>query len=610
MPKDKLFEKYSRKTIEQRKAELHDVFLNKVDKKESSGTFIKSNGKGMSSSVQTMRVNTGLDPYTGTWSDTEVIHLLKRTSFGNSKTAVDHLLSLQNASEAVDFITDLTNKAIPQYPSSGPLNHYQNIAANTVDSTISYGEDWSTTNLPYSAGSSDPVINSHRLYGLQYWNWGIWLNDGYTIREKMVNFWYHFIPVEFIVLRSSFYNSATICSDYMKIFRNNALGNFKTIIDEVTKSTAMLLYLGNHYSTASAPNENYAREILELFTMGKSPQNYTEADVQSAAKVLSGWRIPTDFKAPYPFQSGFNSSRHNQTDKSFSAFFNDTTIFNKTGVHGAQELDEFYNMLFQYQGITIAKYLCRRLYRFFIYYNIDEETETKIITPLANQLINSNWEIKPIVKTLLKSQHFFDIANRGVMIKSPFDLLAGILNTFDVNTTEPNSDIYTQYRFWQYFNDYSKNNLEQEVGNVPDVSGWKAYYQEPAFYQNWINSNTIQKRDRIIDLLIKGTGGVGTFKFKIDAIAFLKQFNSSVQLDPNQVVDVFVKYALPLPLPQAYTTEIKTQTLLGNQTTDNYWTSAWQAYLTNPTTANTKIVNDNLKALLNAVLRLAEFQLM
>ncbi len=610
MPTDKLFQKYSRKSIGQRKTESHDIFLKKMDGAGSTNSPVGKSKLTLSAPGQVLRIDAGLSPYIGEWTDTEVIHLLKRTSFGNRKSAVDHLVSLGSASAAIDYITDLTNKSVPAHPSATPLNHYQNIAANTVDSTTSYGEDWTKVNLPYPLGASDSLVNSHRLYGLQFWNWGVWLNDEHVIREKMVNFWYHFIPVEFISLRSSYYNAATMCSDYMTMFRNNALGNFRTIIAEVTKSAAMLHYLGNQNSTASAPNENYARELLELFTIGKNPQNYTEQDVQAAAKVLSGWRMNGGVRASYPWPIVFEPSRHNRSDKTFSSFFNHTTIQYKAGASGAEELDEMFDMLFQYQGIAIAKYICTRLYRFFVYYIVDEETESTIITPLANQLISENWEIKPVIKTLLKSQHFFDTANRGVMIKSPFDLLAGILNTFDVNTTDPNADIYTQYRYWQYFNDYSKKNLEQEVGNVPDVSGWKAYYQEPAFYQNWINANSIQKRDIIIDYLIRGSSGVGTFKFVIDGVKFLKQFENSIQLDPNKVLSVFIKYSLPLPLPQVNVTEIKTQTLLANQTNDNYWTTAWQNYLTNPNTTNTKVVNDRLKALLNALLRLAEFQLM
>ncbi|MFD1630129.1 DUF1800 domain-containing protein [Pseudopedobacter beijingensis] len=613
MPTDELFEKYSRKTIGERKKQSYDEFIQKVDKTESN-TFNKSLNKTIP--VETLRVSSGLDVYTGPWTEREAIHLLKRTNFGNRKAGVDLLLSKGSASTAVNWVTNLINHTTPQKPSPGPLNFYQNLP-NATDSTTAYGEDWSMNNLEYALptnqGGTDNIVNNNRVLSLQCWHWGIWLNDDkYKIREKMVNFWYHFIPVEFNEVRLLTPQSGTICSGYMKIFRENALGNFRTIIELVTKSSAMIFYLGNHYSTADAPNENYARELMELFAIGKDPQNYTEQDVQAAAKILSGWRQQNNVKNhPYPVTTSFNKNRHNQENKTFSSFFNNTTILNKTGQNGAQELDEFFDMLFQYQGQAIAKYICRRLYRYFVYYVIDAETESTIITPLANQLINSNWEIKNVVNRLLKSQHFFDMANRGVMIKSPFDFIAGMLNTFNVNTTAATEgDIFRQYRIWENYYNYAKNSLEQDFGNVPTVSGWKAYYQPPTFYQNWINSSTIQKRDLLIDELIAGNRTIQGIKPKIDGISFLKQFDTSIQDDPSAVVDVFILYCLPMDLPQTYKEEIKIQTLLSNQSTDNYWTSAWQTYLSNPNTVNTKTVDDKLKALLNAILKLSEFQLM
>ena len=614
MPTDELFEKYSRKTIGQRKKQSYDEFIQKVDK-TGDNTFSKKTNK--TSPAETLRISSGLDVYTGTWTEREAIHLLKRTNFGNPKAGVDLLLSKGNASAAVDWATDLTGYELPERPSPAPLNHYQNINASTVDRNIPYGEDWSKNNLTYnppsSQGGTDNVVNNHRLFGLQFWNWGVWLNDdSYKIREKMVNFWYHFIPVEYEEVRlGSTNNSGTMCHDYVALLRRNALGNFRTLIESVTTSIAMLYYLSNQHSTAAAPNENYARELMELFTIGKSPQNYTEQDIQAAAKVLSGWRnISNNLKLPYPFSTGFDYKRHNQDNKTFSAFFGNTTILNKPGAAGEQEFTEFFDMLFHYQGETIAKYVCRRLYRFFVYYVIDEETESTIITPLANQLISGNWEMKPIVQTLLKSQHFFDMANRGVMIKSPFDFIAGMLNTFNVNTTPADADCFKQYKIWEYFHNYAKNNLEQELGNVPTVSGWKAYYQVPAFYQNWLNSNTIQKRDILIDELVAGSRNVQGLKPKIDTIAFIKQFDITVQTDANAIVDRFVLYCLPMDLPQSYKDEMKKQTLLSNQETDNYWTSAWNTYLSNPNTANTRTVENHLKALLDAVLKLSEFQLM
>jgi uncharacterized protein (DUF1800 family) len=113
----------------------------------------------------------------------------------------------------------------------------------------------------------------------------------------MTWFWYHFIPVDFNTVRLSQNtycntNSARISHEYVQNFRNNGLGNFKTLIRNVATQPAMMYYLNNQANTSNAPDENFAREIMELFTLGKDPlSQFTEADVIAAAKILTGWRV-------------------------------------------------------------------------------------------------------------------------------------------------------------------------------------------------------------------------------------------------------------------------------------------------------------------------------
>jgi uncharacterized protein (DUF1800 family) len=419
--------------------------------------------------------------------------------------------------------------------------------------------------------------------------------------------------VNFDDLRNSVNNSSTCCNDYMSLLRTNALGNFKILIQAIAKSPAMLVFLGNQYSTASAPNENFGRELMELFTLGKVPtQNYTEDDVKAAAKVISGWRVTnSNFNAAYPLPVAFSSSYHNQTNKTFSAFFGYATINNQTGAAGANEFDLFFNMLFTQQAATIAKYVCRRLYRFFVYYDIDANIETNVITPLANLLVSGNWEMAPVVNLLFKSEHFFDVANRGVMIKNPTDLIAGTLRTFNINTTPAAgaTQVVNQYTVWNYFQSYALSNLEQGYGLVPNVSGWKAYYQSPTFYQNWINSNTIQKRSSLLTAFVSGFS-TGTVTVKIDPIAFVQQFPNATILDPDLLINAITPLLLAVDLPAQYKTDTKIATLLNGQVTNSYWTTAWNAYVTNPSTANTNTVKTRLNSLLTTFLQLAEFQLM
>ncbi|MFT4061044.1 MAG: DUF1800 family protein [Edaphocola sp.] len=602
---DALFKRYARKEIGgNRLYEPYQRYLDRVDGEQNGDT----NGTEGQTAYRVGNVTTGLTAYAGTWGDWEKLHLLKRTGFGGTVANMTAMANM-TVSDAVDAITTIT--ATPSAPSAAPLNYYQDTIA---DPTISLGDSWAANNLLYTtaSASTDNTINGYRFNSMVYWHWGLWLTGSSNIREKMVLFWYHFIPINYSEIATLVRNSATLCNDYFTLLRDNALGNFKTLIKAIAKAPAMLVYLGNHYSTAAAPNENFARELLELFMLGKLPtQNYTELDVQSGSKVLSGWRVSA-FNSTYPFVVDFVSSYHNQTDKTFSSYFNNTVISNVPGSGGSAELDTYFDMLFQYQGTTIARYICRRLYRFFVYYDIDSNVETNVITPLAAALINNNWDMLPVVRLLLKSEHFFDMANRGVMIKSPFDMIAGVLNTLNVSTAVVSSSttpVFSQYKIWENFNSQAKSNMEQSFCLVPNVSGWKAYYQSPEFYQNWINANTIQKRAAWLTSLVSGYT-VQSTTIKIDGIAFLQQFANSVVELPDNVVDIFVKFLLPLDLAATFKAEMKVQALLTGQVTDSYWTTAWNNFANNQSnTSYRTIVNNKVKALLTIILQLAEFQL-
>ncbi len=594
---DPLFEKYARKTLGNRQ------YSNLMGNPNNDGSFAARVGS----------VTSGIAPYTGTWTEWQVAHLLRRASFGVKKSDLDTLKALTPAA-AVDALFNFTTA--PVSPTPTPLyfntaNYPDTLGAGTgtpaISGGVAQGANWTNSNI---TGYPPFGPEYSRRLSLEFWNWGVCINEPASIREKMQQFWYHFIPVNYESLDNSAQNAATMSNDYMTLLRTNAIGNFKNLIKAISKTPAMLVYLSNQYSTATAPNENFARELLELFSIGKVPiQNYAEADIIPAAKVFSGWRV-SSFISAYPVTSGFNPSFHNQSNKTFSAFFNNTTINNQTQANGANEFDLFFDMLFTQQATSVARYICRRLYRFFIYYDIDANVETNVIVPLANLLISSNWEMAPVVKTLFKSQHFFDAANKAVMIKSPIDFITSFIRTFNVETNT-NTGVDKQYFVWRYFQNYGYDSLEQGFGSPPTVAGWKAYYQEPTYYQNWINSETIQKRFTLIKNFMNGfTPYESGVLIKANFIAFVQQFDPAISADPNLLITEICKYLFSIDLPTDYKNQLKLQELLGGQTSDSYWTQIWTAYNTAPTTNNTTVVTNYLKGLFKALLELAEFQLM
>ena len=350
---------------------------------------------------------------------------------------------------------------------------------------------------------------------------------------------------------------------------------------------------------------------MELFTLGKDPlSQYTQADVVAAAQVLTGWRVQN--LNTMATTTTFVSGSHKTGSKQFSSFFNNTVITNT----GATELDALLDMIFS-KAQVVSEYICRRIYRYFVYYDIDNNIETNVITPLAQLFVASNWDIKPVLATLFKSQHFYDMANRGVYIKSPYDFVIGTLRTFNISSNVSDQTNYqAQYQVWGYINDSICLPMEQQMGTIPNVSGWNAYYQTPAYHEYWINTNTIQKRFAFLMQLFSTSGYSLTYntlntKLLIDYIAFVQQFAPAVISDPNLLVEECVKYLLPVDLSQAQRDSIKQQTLLYQQITDSYWTTAWANYIGAPTNTTYKTtVNDRLKNLLYTIIQLAEYQLM
>jgi uncharacterized protein (DUF1800 family) len=414
----------------------------------------------------------------------------------------------------------------------------------------------------------------------------------------MVLFWHNHFSTE-----TTDIGRAIWCYQNNTILRKNAVGNFKQFVKEITLDTGMLRYLNGYLNTNTAPDENYGRELQELFTVGKGIDNgsppYSESDVKAAAKVLTGWTINNTTNT-----STFNSAKHDINNKQFSSFYNNTIITGRTGAAGANELDDMLTMIFATNDV--AKFICRKIYRWFVYYDIDAATEANVITPLAQIFRNNNYEIKPVLDVLLKSEHFFDVLNQGCQIKSPVDVNVSLCREFAV-VFPASSDYINAYFMWDYIRTQSSN-MQQNIGDPPDVAGWKPYYQAPQFYEIWINSDTLPKRNQFTDTMANSGFTRNGKNIKIDFIAFAKTLPNPG--DPNELINDSLTYLFRLPLSQASKNQLKTDILLSGQTQDHYWTDAWIAYIANPNdTVNATIVKNRLRDLYQYLMKLAEYQL-
>lgn len=528
------------------------------------------------------RTTSGLEKYSGSWGAKQIAHLLRRTTFGAKK---ENLQTLKNKTldEAIDLLLQPQNKPLP------PVNYYQ--ATYADPNGIALGETW------INSAYGDGTVNFYRRNGLRYWWIGLILNQPISISEKMTLFWHNLLATE-----TNEYDDARYAYLYSLLLRSFAIGNYKTLIKEITLNPAMLKYLNGYLNTKTAPDENYARELQELFTLGKGPDsNYTEDDVKQAAKILTGWKINTS----NPPSSYFDLTRHDTSNKIFSSFYNFKVIQGRNNSSaGTDELNDLINMIFSQD--EVAKYICRRLYRWFIYYVIDNNAEQNIIIPLAQIFRNNNYEIKPVLETLLKSAHFFDPLNMGCMIKSPIDMTIGLSREYDI--LFPNStDLVKQYRGWQHLTEIS-NAMAQNIGDPPNIAGWPAYYQEPQFYEIWINSDTLPKRNAFSDAVISKNGyNRNSVKLIIEPILLVDKFANPS--DPNLLISEALETIYAIDVTQTQIAFMKS-ILLSNQSSDHYWTDAWNLYKANPTNATYKEqVNSRLQSFFKQMMNLAEYQL-
>ena len=529
--------------------------------------------------------STGLNIYTGTFGEEEIIHLLKRTMFGAAKADVDYF----KTKTVVQSVDELLNPTAPL--PAPPVKEYSHASAFVQpDTNVASGTTW------VNDYNIDGRILNLRRASLKKWWMGVMINQDRSIREKMSLFLHNHFATE---INDVF--DVNFCYKHHNLLRTNALGNFKTLTKTITTDPAMLVYLNGQVNTANAPDENYGRELQELFCCGKgSGSQYTEDDVKAAAKVLTGWRTNASLISSY-----FTSSIHDSTNKQFSAFYNNTIIQGKTGTTaGDLEIDALMTMIFSTQ--EVAKYICRRLYRWFVYYDIDASVEANIIVPLANIFRLNNYELKPVLSALLKSEHFFDTLSRGSQIKSPVDLTVGMCREFNV-LFQPDTDYMTNYGFHNYLVSWCEN-MQQNIGDPPDVSGWKSYYQAPQFYEIWINADTLPKRNQFTDTMVVSGYTYNGKKIVVDGSEFAKLLPNPS--NPNALIDDSLKYLYRIGLSATLKAQIKKDILLSGQITDGYWTDAWNLFISTPSNvANTTTVKNKLRDLYKYFMDLSEYQL-
>jgi uncharacterized protein (DUF1800 family) len=590
--------------------------------------------------------------FSGTLGPKRAAHLLHRASFGPTKELIDTFADL-TAPVAVD-------RLFPQ-PSQPPLPD------PILPLDPETNREWFLSGVVEDVNSGDLELQDY----FKGWFIAQMLSQGispsqsiaYATREKVV----FFIHTILTIILSKVDNSrmAYFQNQLFRLFAFDKNAgpkfNFKELAKKVSVDNAMLSVLDGYLNVKGNTQENYARELLELFTIGRGLEGtpkpvteigdyfvYKEADVQAAAKILSGWEmsierdtvitpqfahLDPDTLLPRGKVKGgpTNASAHDNSVKQFSNRFNSQTIqpdpllLNGSNPTEASALDEISKLIDQiYAQPETARNICRRIYRFYVYHAIDQPLDDTIIDGMASTFTANGFKLQPVLEELFQSQHFYDAAaginddNFGGIIKSPLDLIVGTLRMFNIElpsyTTAP-------VDFYEKTGDLLREMslMGMNFYDPFDVAGHDAYHQFPIYHRSWISTNYLTQRYDFIRKLVMGSTMPGALQ--IDPVNFVRtKFAPSVASNARSLIIELAKYLLPVNENLTFTTGADAGAGLTAARMNYFltvfikspqidpdpeaaWTNRWNNNL-DPDT-----VQNQLKNLFNAMMQSPEYQL-
>ena len=477
-----------------------------------------------------------------TWDSSSVAHLLKRTTTGASIDEINYFLN-QGLEESINQL--LTDKELPIPPGT-----------------------WVDEDLPnWNALSSEQrqeiiQIYHYRMKTFQKWWAQRMIDDSLNITEMMTLFWHNYFASAYSKV---FYPQAMFQQN--NIFRTYCMGNFKDLIRQVTFGPAMMIWLDISNSKKEAPNENFARELMELFTLGVD--NYSQDDVIAASRAFTGY-ITNGLDTNYDFEAmeGWGPWWTNWHD------FDDKTFMGQTGPWTG---DDIISIILDQDNCAI--HICKKIYQWFLY----NEPNMEFIDEMANVLRNNNYELKPALEYLFSSEHFYDTNFKGANIQNPVQLYLGSLKKLKMHDQPFDINFFCEIQ----------NHLGMVLFEPPDVNGWIGY-------RTWINSNTLPLRKAMLCALIDHESPFGSFGNYINipliANSLVNQNDNSYHIE--QIINNLSLIFFGIPVGQTLRDQLLNIALDGAEPYD--WDINLPAY---------NAQWSRMKNLLQHMIKLPEFQL-
>lgn len=430
----------------------------------------------------------------GAWTRDDASHLLRRAGFGGTPAQVDALHAL-GRDAAVDYLLDQSLPPGAQTPfSKADLPEF--------------------VTRPIPAGQEGGKVRREETVRLRKWWLERMVRTDRPLEEKMALFWHGLFTSGIMEVREPEF-MARQC----RLFHEQALGNYRALTAAICRDPAMLRYLNADQNVRGKPNENLARELLELFTMGEG-NGYTEADIAQIARALTGLGV-----GPQGFV--FRPTRHDAGQK---------TIFGKTGRYNA---DDVVKLIFD--RAEPADYLAGRLWQYFGC----PQPAAADIAVVADALRKNDWELKPALRVLFTSDAFYRPSSRFALVKSPVELFVQTMRLLEIRPEPP---------LLTAASTQGLRSMGQELFQPPNVRGWPGG-------ELWITTSTLYIRYNAMSSIVFATARAGPATrpqrpVGPDMAALFGPLGRSPT--PQAVVDSAVQRLLQRPLPAD-----KRQALLG-----------------------------------------------
>lgn len=499
-------------------------------------SFLEKGFEGLKSLVETKdktpKIQSGIEKYQGTLDRTKAAHLLRRISFAPTAETIDSIVG-KNVDEALALVLGDGSEPLPE--------------GRDEMGWIDIAEEDPLSGLPLEIRQQIQGALRSRYGDFKEW----WLrrmrDEQMPFMEKLTLFWSTVWTLEFTYDTNALIPPPLIYRNNQTL-RKDRLANYKDLAEDITLDGGMLLYQSLHYSTGEAPNENYPRELLELFTMGIG--HYSEGDVREAARALTGWQAYAYKFQPAPqdklFQAFFTPSRHDTGAKTFMG----TTIRSRDEAENTEfqvrrdEVRGILDIMFEKRASEIANFVSEKIYRYFVY-SSPADVDESMISSMSQIMIDNNFELKPVFEAVLKSQHFYDDKIIGGQFKTPPELIAGFQRQLGVEYVNGNFEKHRE----------AVDNLEQVLYDPPNVGSWIGY-------RTWISTTTYPLRvNYCLEILKIAQDG--------DLIALAKKFNGYE--DVNILTQRLVEYFLPKEVSPGRLANYKNILLNGIQ--EQNWTT-------------------------------------